>query len=137
MNKFNAQIKSISFWTETRHNNFQNDEKENKRLQDQLLNTCYQLSLENGIFSLDVTDQCFYPNFLESETGYIPKNVVVEVEGLDQEKVITENWQPMRFSEEELKECEKETGKIFPRPFNYPEDFRFISKCIFQPKEVN
>ena len=135
MNKFNAQIKSISFYTESRWNNFQNDEKVNKKLQDQLLNTCYQLSLEKGNFCLYVTDQCFYPNFLESETGYIPKNVVVEVEGLDQEQVITENWQPHRFTEEEMEWFEKDTGKIHPP--NYPEDFRFISKCIFQPKEAN
>ena len=135
MKKFNAQIKSISFYTETRWNNFQNDQKLNKNLQDQLLNTCYVLSLENGIFSLDVTDQCFYPNFLESETGCIPKNVVVEVDGLEEEIVLTEDWKPKRFTEEEIESFEIETGKIHPP--NYPENFRFISKCIFQPKMTN
>ena len=129
MTAFTAQIKSISFYTETRDNNFLNDEELNKELQADFLNRCLELERdEDGFFSDAETKTPVFPNFLESESGFMVKDAVIEVDGLEQEFIEGDDWKPFVFPPHPV------TGKQVP---NYPDDFRFIQKVVFQPKEEN
>ena len=128
MTTYTAKIKSISFYTETRDNNFFNDEELNKELQADFLNRCYSIDVLEGFgYSIPKIKSPF-PELLETQSDYIVKDVVFEVDGLSKEVVETDDWKPMVFPPH------PKTGKQVP---NYPDDFRFIQKVVFQPKEEN
>ena len=124
-----ATIKSISFYTETRDNNFSNDEELNKELQEDFLNRCFELERdEEGFFYDAETHTAVFPNFLENESGFILKDAVIEVDGLEEDFIEGDDWKPFVYPPHPV------TGKQIP---NYPDDFRFIQKCAFTPKEEN
>tara|TARA_B100001250_G_scaffold174962_1_gene150454 strand:- start:366 stop:761 length:396 start_codon:yes stop_codon:yes gene_type:complete len=131
MTIFKSKIKSISFYTETIDNNFSNDEELNKELQAYFLNRCFELARDSDGFFFDTEDGTYiFPNLLENESGYIVKDALFEVEGLSKEVVETDEWKPI----EGVCPSHSKTGKKVP---NYPDDFRFIQKVVFQPKEEN
>ena len=67
-------------------------------------------------------------NLLENESGFILKNAVFEVEGLKEDVIETDDWKPYFYSPHPI------TGKEIT---NFPDDFRFIQKCVFTSKEGN
>ena len=120
MTNLKAQIKSISFYTETRENNFLNDEELNKELQQDFLNRCFELGIdEDGSFFDTATETSVFPKLLEDESGFIVKDVVFEVEGLTEQIVEKDDWKPATL----------------PHLPNYPQDFVFNQNCVFQPKK--
>ena len=122
-----ATIKSISFYTETRENDFSNDEELNKELQENFLNRCLELERdEDGFFYDAETQTAVFPNLLENESGFILKDAVIEVDGLEEEFIEEDDWQPFMIPPHSV------TGKQIT---NFPDDFRFIQKCVFTAKE--
>ena len=122
-----ATIKSISFYTETRDNNFSNDEELNKELQEDFLNRRLELERdEEGFFYDAETHTAVFPNFLENESGFILKDAVIEVDGLEEDFIERDSWKPTVLLPNLL------TGEEYP---NFPDDFRFIQQCAFTPKE--
>ncbi len=125
-----ATIKSISFYTETRDNNFSNDEELNKELQEDFLNRFFELERDEdyGWFYDAKTKTPIFPNLLENESGFILKDAVFEVEGLKEDVIETDDWKPFVYPPHPV------TGKQIP---NFPDDFRFIQQCAFIPKEIS